>query len=318
MKKCCGNIFEEPCVGCKYPTTADCITYKGDNLSCINVNKGDNLEEALEAINAVVCNTSPVDIPTTSVTGVTNETVVTSSVVGDNTNYQVGLSPTITNIINSLEDSISDINAELLTKVCNITTNTPDYLVISNPTGCTYNIDFTPSGFPTSQSGIIYNESEDVAGTGIGSSQVLKSFTNNYVTSSAITKGDVIKAVATVTLDNCSITNPDKISLRVRDGSGILAEFYYPVQSDTSNVLEFTSRINVLSTSLGIINIQLCGSFASMGTITSNGFPILPLVISKKVNTDFTNLTIDVIVDYDCGGTQTFAREFYVEVLKKI
>ena len=107
----CNNNDINPC-GCSHQHSSECIFYKGSNLSCINVNYGDDLQTVLENINETVCNLSPSG-SVTVVDSCDANIEVSSETNGNTTTYTVCLNSDITDQITENTNNISTIAAFL-------------------------------------------------------------------------------------------------------------------------------------------------------------------------------------------------------------
>ena len=311
---------------CSQYLDAKCITVK-TTYPCINVAKGDNLEETLAAINEVICDFDPPAQTLYAADGVDGEIVVTTSTIGDTTTFLVGLDPDITDLLVDITNDISTINTELDSKICGITTNTPEYLDITTPSGCVYNIDFTPSGF-VSYDGIIYQDYTQPETSGSAGTEVLINYSNNFVASNQITTGDIITVTVPMELNVCE---DNEVTLRFTSNSvskhNLVFEGLYP-QNDryTTFVAEFKMRINVKSATEAFVSSAIeaigyvgdgAGLNISLGDLGGVGLNVLPTLTKTVTGIDWTNVQFQVIVLDACGGV-TKVGEFIVDVRKKL
>jgi hypothetical protein len=311
---------------CSQYLDAKCITVK-NSYTCINVAKNDTLEEAIAAINDVICDLDPQDPVLYDVDGVNGEIVVTTSTIGDTTTFLVGLDPDITDLLVDIQDDISDINTELSSKICGITTNTPEYLDITNPSGCVYNIDFTPSGF-VSYDGIQYQDyTQPETSGGIGT-EILINYTNNFVSTNQITTGDIITVTVPMQLDVCEA---NEVILRFSSNSStkhdlVFKDLYPQDDRYTTFIAEFKMRINVKSSTEAFVSSAIevigyvgdnSGVNVTLGQLGGVGLNVLPTLTKTVTGINWANTNFQVIVQDACGGV-TKVGEFIVDVRKKL
>ena len=317
------------CAGsCSQYLDAKCITVK-NSYSCINVAKNDTLEEALSAINDVVCELDPATTVVYDVEGVAGQIEVTSATIGDTTTFTVGLDEDITDLLVEITDDISTINSELASKICDITTNTPQYLQITNPSGCEYNIDFTPSGFVT-YDGIVENNYTQPESSGSIGTEVLVNYSNNFTSSNQITTGDIITVTATAELEICN-TSGQQFTLRLASNSStkhdvVLDANLYP-SSDLYNLItvEMVMRINVKSATEAYVSSHIDISFPSGNNILDIGLGdqgtaslrYSPVKTKTVTGMNWNNIQLQVISTDQCGVVNKVG-EFFVDVRKKL
>lgn len=319
---------QNSCNTCTMYLDAKCITVK-NSYSCLGIHKNDSLEEALGELNQVVCNLNAETPTEYDVQGTDGEIVVTESLIGDVVTFTVGLDGDITNLLTELSDDVSIINSELNSKICGITTNTPEYLSITNPSGCTYNIDFTPSGF-VSYDGIIENNYSQPESSGSTGTEVLVNYINNFTSSSQITTGDIITVTTTAELGVCS--DPGQaFTLRFTSNSStkhdiVFDSNIYP-QSDVYNkvTIEMVMRINVKSATeayvSSYIDVTVPGESGSLniglGDIGIASLRIYPVKSKTITGINWSNVQLQVISEDQCGVVNKVG-EFFVDVRKKL
>lgn len=326
-----GCNHSNPCNTCSTCTMyldAKCINVK-NNYSCINVSKNDNLEEALSAINTVICNLDPTTPVEYDVQGVDGETEVTSSTVGNTVTFTVGLDDDITDAISDLQDDVSTINTELANKICGITTNTPEYLDITNPSGCVYNIDFLPSGYVTFD-GIIENNYSQPESSGSIGTEVLINYLNDFTTSNQITTGDVITVTTTAELEVCNDPSQE-FTLRFASNATTKHDVtfnsnIYPSSDVYSTItIEMVMRINVKSATeayiSSYIDVSAPGEAGSvnigLGDLGGVSLRIYPVRTKTVTGLNWSNTALQVISTDGCGVVNKVG-EFFVDVRKKL
>lgn len=313
---------------CPQYLDAKCITVK-NTYSCINVSKNDTLEEALSAINDVVCDLDPQTPVVYDVEGVAGETEVTTSTIGNTTTFTVGLADEITDLLVEITDDISNIESELATKICDITTNTPEYIQITNPSGCIYNIDFLPSGFVT-YDGILENNYTQPESTGAIGTEILVNYSNDFTSSSQITTGDVITVTTTAELPVCNDSG-QAFTLRFASNSStkhdvVITPTFYP-SSDLYNIItvEMVMRINVKSATeayvSSYIDLSAPGESGSLdiglGDLGVYSLRVSPVKTKTVTGINWSNVQLQVISTDQCGVVNKVG-EFFVDVRKKL
>lgn len=144
----CYNIEPNNC-GCKDQVSSNCVFYKGENLSCLGITKGDTLTDVIVSLNEIVCDSlTPSGI---TYVGTTNEIVVLGNTIS--------LSPVITNAITNSQSAITNLQSCVSTTIKNITSSTLSVSTTnSNSCGRTLNIEAITNPIPLSEkSGIIEN-----------------------------------------------------------------------------------------------------------------------------------------------------------------
>lgn len=142
--KNCGQIVD---CGCLHDVPSKCV-FVSNNYDCLDITKGDTLDDVLSSLNNIIC-----DLPTPSGT----------SYVG--TPGQINISGNTISLSNTILTQISNIESDIdvLEDCCDnsvktITTLTPTYLNITQPTPGNYRINYLPSSLPiVDKSGIIDN-----------------------------------------------------------------------------------------------------------------------------------------------------------------
>lgn len=178
---------------CPVELSTKCIFYKGASLSCLNITKGENLEDILIGLNTILCDLDPSSVITYVVQGTTNEIVVTSNTVSNTTTFTVGLNDTILNDITTIQSQISVIQAAIATIPITLSTSSPEITLVENSAN-NWSINWTaPSS--TNFDGIVYNQLTPTATSGAGGTQTISSYNRNYITNSGVQNGDEIRVV---------------------------------------------------------------------------------------------------------------------------
>ena len=317
----CGGI-------CPQYLDAKCITVK-NTYPCLNVSKNDTVEEAISAINDVICELDPQSSVLYNVDNVDGETKVTTSTIGNTTTFTVGLADEITDSLIEITDDISIIESELATKICSLTTNTPEYVNITNPSGCTYNIDFTPSGF-VSYDGIIENNYSQPETSGSIGTELLIDYNNNFISSNQLSAGDIITVTSTAELEVCN--NPSQqFILRFASNSStkydIIFDSDYYTTSDIYKtiVIEMVMRINVKSNTEAYVSSYIDfstpagvgGLSVELGDMSQMSIRVYPVKTKTVTGINWSNVSFQVISDDKCGVVNKVG-EFFVDVRKKL
>lgn len=152
---CGGNRIVPACgtpiCGCDFTAGSDCLFYDGSS-NCL-FNSGVSLTAAISALATKVCTLNPSGT-ITIVRGVSGQTTVATSVIGNTTYYTVGVSPNITNQITNLNNQVSNINNFIGGATTTVTSST---LVVTHPNSHTWNIE-NPSGTYRNCTGITYSD----------------------------------------------------------------------------------------------------------------------------------------------------------------
>lgn len=137
--------------GCLSQVTSECVFYKGDYLSCVDVTHGDDLTNILKNIDSLICS---IPTPTgVAYVGTPNQIDVTGNVIG--------LSSTVTTQISNLQSNVTALQSCSANTVKAISTTTSGMTITqtsSNACGKSFAINYTPSATPiTEKQGIIDN-----------------------------------------------------------------------------------------------------------------------------------------------------------------
>lgn len=144
----CYNIEPNNC-GCKHSVPSECVFYRGENLSCLGITKGDTLTDVIKSLNEIVCN--PVAPSGITYVGTANQIVVLGNTIS--------LSPVITNAITNSQSAITTLENCVSSTIKNITSSTLNISTTNlNSCGRTLNIEAPINTIPLSEkSGIIEN-----------------------------------------------------------------------------------------------------------------------------------------------------------------
>jgi len=135
--------------GCLNQVTSDCVFYKGNYLSCVDVTQGDDLTNILKNIDSLICS---IPTPTgVAYVGTPNQINVTGNVIG--------LSNTVTTQISNLQSNVTALQSCVNNTVKSITSSTLSVSTTNtNSCGRTLNIEAITNPTPLSEkSGIIEN-----------------------------------------------------------------------------------------------------------------------------------------------------------------
>jgi hypothetical protein len=138
--------------GCLSQVTSDCVFYKGDYLSCVDVTQGDDLTNILKNIDSLICS---IPTPTgVAYVGTPNQIDVTGNVIS--------LSSTVTTQISNLQSNVTALQSCAANTVKAITTTPGSGLTatVTNTNSCgkTINLNYTPPTIPlTQKQGIVKN-----------------------------------------------------------------------------------------------------------------------------------------------------------------
>jgi len=321
------NTNTDSC-GCLYPSNTNCVFIKGINSSCLDIQNGDTLTEALNTVIEELCNLTPSgttgnEVVVTNGTGIT----ITSSVIGNTTTYTVALNSivqtTLTNLItdvNSLELCVADSIQEL-------TTSTTGMVVTDNGvSGCgrTWSIDYSPSGVVTSGGGIAYNNIEKSGTSGATGDKVLKTYTGTFYSSNNITNGDDIVFTTTGQIKGDGDL-ADKVKLELWSGGvSVYSQSFGGFSAGASSTSSWLSKlILTVSDQLAgeaLLNLEFSSNIEANETLGVLG-KNCGLQVNKEITgIDYDDLQIKVIYVHDStsGATVNFARQLKVEVNKYI
>lgn len=311
--------------GCLYPSNTECVWYKGDAISCLDISSGDKLTDVLIAMGNAICD----GIPGSSgliyvVQGTTNEIDVSSSTVGDTTTYTVGLSDTILDSLSGLQSQIDALSSCCDDAIHEITTATPSYLDISDSGSNTWNIDFIGS-IPGNYQGIIYNNTTFVNTNNTPGDQVLKSFNHNYVVDSDIDDGDDIRFMASGKVKaESSVVDSVKVELYDATGATVLwgdTIGGFNSSGISSFLLYGTLTVVDAAAGDGLYHLEFNANSEDNGTYDPWARNSGANIDVDVAGIDFTNLTIRIKFVHNTASSGTpdnGVRQLKVEVVKAI
>src|SRR6187402_2814778 len=307
---------------CPKQIKGKCVFYQGANLDCLDVTKGDDYDSILVALNDIICDILPPTGLSTIVNSCSNGIVVTSNTVEDVTTYTVCLNSDITdqvdentNDILAIEACLSDTVADLVSDSIEITEESSDSC------GRTLRLKvITPSGIPT-YDGIIYNDLDKSGTTGSGGVQILKSFNNNYVSSSNISVGDEIRYQIIGQIDPSTL-GADSITVELFNSNTatIIDSTSYSAFNPDSNVLSsfiFKGEIALQSATSGRHTLEFVANEVMNNSFGNASTALKAYDIDVM---DFTGLTIRIKFDNTSlsSSGNNYVHKLMVEVRKKI
>lgn len=327
----CNTPNSDPC-GCLYPSTSDCVTYKGSNISCGDVviaSQGDTLTEVLENINSVYCSGETPSGNTTVVDNVNGETTVSSSTTGGVTTYTVGLADEITDLLDEHTNDIDILQTCVEAGVLEITSTSLTITETdSGICGRTLNIEYTPSG-QVELDGIIYSDSTKVGATGGTSVDLtLKSSSTNigdYETTHGFEIGDEIRWRATGQIHGDS-TTADAVKFDLFDtptgilGGGTFGSFSSDIKSSWMMEGSITILDNTALASEVLVNVKLSRNTLQNGD-EGNATRDIYLINEEISNIDLSSLVLRIRYVRNVSSSLSstnFARQLVVEVRKNI
>ena len=302
----CGGWSCSPnsCMGCPQQVSGNCVFYRGNTLPCTGITTGQTLNAILQTIDTAICNITTPSGYTTSVTGTSNQINVVSNIIGNNTNYQVSLSPTILTQLTNNTNAISSIITVLNTKIDTITSTT---LTVTQVNSHTIDLEYT--GGIQNYNGVTFIDSSIHDNGGAGTLLVN---TQNFITKSAIGVGDQIiyKIIGQFgdatpnTIINVALNNTfgNLITLNASPStklgrSAFYIELTFIVISSNTVILN-SLWYNTYGSGIGISPIY------SAPTLINGTASILGKTIS---GVDFTNFIIGVT---QTNGTSSFGVNF--------
>jgi len=328
MSKChkcssyCGGSCS-PC-DCLQQYKGKCVFYNGDNLPCINVTKGDNLEEILTSINNVICDLESPSGISTVVTSCDGNIGVTSNTSEGITTYTVCLSSDITDEIATNTSDIADLQTCVQAGVLDITSSTLD-IIVTDVTDCgrTLNIEIaSPTGVPT-YDGIIYNNSDKSGTSGSTGDKLLKSFVHDYTTNN-ISVDDEIRVRATGQILGDGF-NVDKVKIQLYDDNSSTLLYSYAFggfDKINKQSWKFDADITYLNTFSGecLVNGDFLANATQNNSISNYTNNSQVFINGDITITDFTALRWRILYEHNStsNATYNFARQLLVEVRKKI
>lgn len=324
----CNPVSTTSC-GCLYPSTSNCVKWKGNSISCgdsLIVKQGDTINELVENLVDTFCNgATPSGQTLYDVVGGTGITV-TDATIGDTTTFTVGLSVTVQNTITNLVSDVSTLQACAETSIQEITTSTPGMTVTNNGvSGCgtTWSVDYTPSG-STSLDGIVYNNVEKSTYTNTIGNKLLKSYLRPYLSVNSIADGDDIIFTATGQIKGDG-NLADTVKLELWSGGiPVYNQSFGGFSAGSTSYSSWLSKI-VLTVSdqaagEALLNLEFSANIEENGTLGVLG-KNCGLQINKDISgINYDDLEIRVIYVHDSTSADSvnFARQLKVEVNKYI
>jgi len=308
-----GCNIPDPC-GCPIFLKSDCVYYSGSTTPCLGIQTNSNLTNIIKAIDLKLCAISP---PTSgvcpiTVTGTTNQINVSTTGSGCSTNYQVGLSSTVTGEISTIQSQISSISTFLNTAVNCITTNTPQNLTITGPTSNCINIDFVAPA--SGVTGVLYSDYSDSTTNNTSWSTVK---TYNVSPNTLSINGDelVIKSRFTCASPISPPGTPPRVRIQFNGVTILLVSNF-----DISNLNMMDWEISIVRISNTTVNILLTytGNTDIGIFYTQVQAPIKSYLISMAgLNLSAGNYNIDCDIMSATAG-DTICRFLEVDLIKKI
>lgn len=308
--------------GCSHEHSTKCSFYYGDNLPCIDVVYGDDLETILTNINTAVCDLTPSG-STYSFSSCDTNIAVTSTTTGTNTAVEICLDEDLVTEITNNTTAISTINACLTDTIADIISDTITITEESSDScGRTLRLEFTPSGSIV-YDGIIYNDLNKVGTSGAVGDKVLKSFTTDY-SDYNFTEGDEIRFKSNGQILG-DTTDVDSVKFEVFDVNSATLLYSsnfsgFDKVNKQSWKLEGDITYTDITSGEVAINIEFFANSLQNGSI-SNLTNNSQMVVNSIFNiSDITNLRLRLVYDHQStsGATNNFARQFLVEIRKKI
>lgn len=326
----CNPVSTSSC-GCLYPSTSNCVKWKGNSISCgdtLIVKQGDTINELVANLIDTFCNgVTPSGQVYYDVNGGTGVTV-TDATVGDTTTFTVGLSATVQNTITTLVSDVSTLQDCAETSIQEITTSTVGMTITDNGvSGCgrTWSVDYTPSG-STSLDGIVYNNVEKSGTSGSTGDKLLKSYNRQYISLNSVTNGDEIIFTATGQVKGDG-SLADSVKIELWNDTSVLAVYSDSFSSFSNASDGYSSWIAKLNLTVsdveagdGVLSVEFLTNVKANGTKDSIAKNTTINVSEDISGIDYDNLTIKVIYVHDStsGSTVNFARQLKSEVRKYI
>jgi len=302
----CGGWSCSPseCYGCPQQVTGNCVFYRGNTLPCTGITTGQTLNSILQTIDTAICNITTPSGYTTSVTGTSNQINVVSSIIGNNTNYQVSLSPTILTQLANNSNAISSIITILNTKIDTITSST---LTVTQVNSHTIDIEYTPATLNYNGVTFIDSSIHDNGGAG-----TLLSNTQNFITKSAINVGDQI--IYKITGQFADATPNPIINININNTFGNLITLRASPSSKVgSSAFYVELSFFVISANTVILNSLWYNTIGSgVGTSPIYSAPTLingnASILGKTISgVDFTNFIVGIT---QTNGISSFGYNF--------
>lgn len=307
-----------PNCGCISTVLGTCAYFNSATTPCLGIAKGQTYDSIITAIDAKICTITSSGAQTVyNVQGTANQIDVSSSLVSGVRTFTASLDSVITNQLSTQNSQIAALQSILGNSITSITTSTPSYLGITNPSQGVVNINYTP--VPILQSKIVTNDNLNIqvsAGT-----QTVLTKNINFNTAASATTGDTIQFYFTL-----QAGVGDNFSILVYNGT-------------TSQLIynPFIIRIGAISSWSGLITFNLTS--ATTATVKSefesnasvNEFNPLPInmgsaskvsqrttdIRAQVQNIDLTNVKVIFQVT-NSGTNNAIFGEFISSINKKI
>ena len=315
----CNNDIN-PC-GCLHEHSSKCIFYYGDNLPCIDVVYGDDLETILTNINTAVCDLTPSG-STYSFSSCDTNIAVTSITTGTNTEVEICLDEDLVTEITNNTTAISTINACLTNTIADILSDTITITEESSDScGRTLRLEFTPSGSIV-YDGIIYNNKTAVGTTGGVGNKTLKSFDYDYFSNNNITENDEIRFKATGQIFGDG-SDVDTVKLEIYDSNSstlLYGESFGGFDLVNKQSWVLNGELTVGTGDEALLSLNFLANSKQNGTKATPNSASQTMVNYDVTGIDWTGLEIRIVYVHDStsGATFNFARQLLVEVRKYI
>ena len=332
----CNRCYTNPChcrttpchncesdCGCSHEHSAKCSFYYGSSLPCIGVVYGDDLQTVIENISAAVCELTPSG-STYSFSSCDSNIVVTSTTSGTNTDVEICLDSDLVTQIETNTTNIGVLSACVNNTVADLLSNTITITeVSSNDCGRVLQLEYNPSASVVTYDGIIYNDLNKVGTSGAVGDKVLKSFTTDY-SDYNFTEGDEIRFKSNGQILG-DTTDVDSVKFEVFDVNSATLLYSSNFSGfDKVNKQSWKLKGDITYTDIPsgevAINIEFFANSLQNGSI-SNLTNNSQMVVNSIFNiSDITNLRLRLVYDHQStsGATNNFARQFLVEIRKKI
>lgn len=316
------QITNSLCTGCLTTVAGSCTYYSGTTTPCLGITTGTTLDNVIKAIDTKICS-----IPGVSgvdqiyvVSGVSGQTTVTTTVIGNTTYYTVRLSPSVVSQINTNTTNISTINGIIPTLTDTITSST---LVVTHPNGHTWNIEASGLTTPRNCTGTTYS---DFVKHDTSSSSNMIDSTQDFTTAPcpAITTGDTItyRIMGSYTMG----APPSEFTVSIMNGASVI-QTRVGSNNTSSGAINTTSafsielKLFVTSTTTAILNCTWADTYTAPQAVPSNYGISLDATQKQAIGKhltglDFSALRVKVDQTAGTGGVLNFVNTFTSEVFK--
>lgn len=268
----CTTPYTDPC-GCQFQLDTKCVFYNSDNLTCLEVDSGSDLETILKAIDAKICTLNP-DTPI--VYNVRNlDGTITVVPTGTNPRvFTVSLSGTFLNRITNIEGDITVIQ-DFINNL-SFATTTPG--MTGSVVGNVITVNYTNPTTATKHGGIIHTNNNRTAlaplapnGTGVTTPNVWAGINLLDTTTYDLKVGEQIILKSTFQIPGRSnyiaiTTDYTMVSLSVAGTPGYNLEFQVLGGDEPSYTVRAEAYITCLSLNTGIPNASVTGSIFAFRT----------------------------------------------------